>query len=428
MRSHGRRYLDRHHYLLLDNYTTFCLEILRGENLMPVRPGFNALTYYRKQHNKQEGNPDATTGLITDHGDAWKNFRLTVNPILMQPQTVKLYRNSLTEVAEDMVKRMRKLRNDKNMIDGKFNVEMNLWALEAIGVVALGGRLNCLDLNLPKDSPAKKLISLVHEAFSLTEKLEFQLSMWKYFATPTFKKAMKCYDEQRKLNIYFITKAREELKKKQKSASDAKSVLEKLLDINETVALNMASDMLFAGVDTSANTVTTLLYHLATHPEKQSKLRKELRSKDEKQSYLKACIKESLRLNPVVIGNLRLTTKEYNILGYNIPKQMIIVIGNQVMSMMEQHYPRPKEFIPERWLVDKSDPLCYSNAHPFAYAPFGFGSRACIGQRIATLEIETFIATIIKNFEVEWFGPPPQIRVSTINYFTEPYNFTFKDI
>lgn len=58
---------------------------------------------------------------------------------------------------------------------------------------------------------------------------------------------------------------------------------------------------------------------------------------------------------------------------------MIIVIGNQVMSMMEQHYPRPKEFIPERWLVDKSDPLCYSNAHPFAYAPFGFGSRACIG-------------------------------------------------
>lgn len=72
----------------------------------------------------------------------------------------------------------------------------------------------------------------------------------------------------------------------------------------------------------SANTVTTLLYHLATHPEKQSKLRKELRSKDEKQSYLKACIKESLRLNPVVIGNLRLTTKEYNILGYNIPKQV----------------------------------------------------------------------------------------------------------
>lgn len=72
----------------------------------------------------------------------------------------------------------------------------------------------------------------------------------------------------------------------------------------------------------TATTVTTVLYHLATHPEKQSKLRKELGSKDEKQSYLKACIKESLRLNPVVIGNLRLTTKEYNILGYNIPKQV----------------------------------------------------------------------------------------------------------
>lgn len=64
-----------------------------------------------------------------------------------------------------------------------------------------------------------------------------------------------------RLNIYFITKAREELKKKQKSASDAKSVLEKLLDINETVALTMASDMLFAGVDTVSFLIDIINLH-----------------------------------------------------------------------------------------------------------------------------------------------------------------------
>ncbi|CAH2091759.1 unnamed protein product [Euphydryas editha] len=404
-------------------------QILRGENLTPVRPAFYALKYYRTELNKQEGNPpDAPTGLITDHGDIWKKFRLTVNPILMQPETVKLYRHFLTEVAQDMVKRMRRLRNDSNMIEGEFDIEMNLWALESIGVVALGGRLNCLDSNLPEDSPAKKLINLINEAFRLTEKLENGISTWKYFATPTFKKTMKCYDDQRKINKYFIAKAREELEKKQKSPDDKKGALEKLLDINENVALIMANDMLFAGVDTSATNVTSILYYLATHPEKQSKLRKELASKDEKQSYLKACIKESLRLRPVVIGNIRLTSKEYNILGYNIPKQMYVVFGHQVMSKMEHYYPRPTEFIPERWIVEKSDPLCHSNANPFAYSPFGFGFRSCIGQRIANLEIETFIETVIKNFEVEWFGPPPKIRVSTMNYNTGPFNFIFKDI
>lgn len=34
---------------------------------------------------------------------------------------------------------------------------------------------------------------------------------------------------------------------------------------------------------------------------------------------MKACIKEGLRLMPVVSGNMRKTTKEYNLLGYTVP-------------------------------------------------------------------------------------------------------------
>ncbi|CAH2236859.1 jg27473 [Pararge aegeria aegeria] len=404
-------------------------QILRGENWMPNRPGFQSLQYFRKNYYQKQGAaPDGPTGLITDHGDVWKKFRSTVNPIMLQPKTIKLYTSSLNEVAEDMIERMRLIRNDKNMLKGNFDFEMNLWALESISVVALGGRLNCFDPKLPESSPARKLIHLVHEIFTIVDQLDFKPSVWRYISTPTFKKAMKLYEDQISISKHFIAVAMKELKSKNQPSFEEKGVLEKLLEIDENVAVIMASDMLFAGVDTAANTMTATLYLLANNPDKQKKLREEILSDKDKRSYLKACIKESMRMMPVVAGNMRLTSKEYKILGYKIPKGTYVSFIHQALSMMEQHFPQPEKYIPERWIAEKDDPLFHGNAHPFAWNPFGFGVRMCIGRRIAELEIETFLAKVIENFQVEWFGPPLRTRSSSLNYTIGPFNFIFKDV
>nr|QLI62175.1 cytochrome P450 26 [Streltzoviella insularis] len=402
-------------------------QVLRSENWMPIRPGFHSLEYYRKHHNKSREDSLKPTGLITDHGDNWKQFRSKVNPIMMQPKTIKLYSSALDEVALDMIARMRSIRNDKNILEGKFDIEMNLWALESISVMALGGRIGCLDPNLAEDSPERKLIQCVHDIFKVSDELDFKPSLWRYFPTKTFKRAMNLYDEQQKLAKHFVDKAVKELKTKSKS-DEEDSVLEKLLAVDEEIAYIMASDMLFAGVDTAANTIIATLYLLATNQEKQNKLREEVTSTHDKRSYLKACIKESLRMMPVVSGNLRQTTKEYNILGYRIPKDHYLTFAHSYLSMMESEFPRPTEFIPERWIAEKDDPLYYGKAHPFAFSPFGFGARSCIGRRIAELEVETFLARVIENFQVEWFGPPPKITPASLNYITGPFNFIFKDV
>ncbi|KAG6460400.1 cytochrome P450 CYP12A2 [Manduca sexta] len=403
-------------------------QVLRGENWMPVRSGFPSLEYYRKYYNKSKDHEEKPTGLLTEHLQPWKEFRSAVNPVMLQPKTIKLYTTAIDQVAQDMIARMRSSRNENNMLRGNFDVEMNLWALESIAVVALGTRLNCLDPTLSDDSPAKRLIQCVHDFFSVSEDLDFNPSIWKYIATPKFKKAMKLYEEHENLSKYFIQKAMKELKANKGKSSDEKGVLEKLMDINEQYAYVMAGDMLFAGVDTAAYTMTATLYLLATNPEKQQKLREEVLSQSEKRPYLKACIKEAMRVMPVVPGNIRKTTKEYNILGYHIPKNMEMIFSHQEMSVMEQYYPRPKEYIPERWVADKDDPLYHGNAHPFAQSPFGFGVRMCIGRRIAELEVETFLGRIVENFNVEWFGPPPKVVQTALNYFKGPFNFIFKDI
>ncbi|CAH2063620.1 unnamed protein product, partial [Iphiclides podalirius] len=375
--------------------------VLRSENWLPKRPGFQSLEHYRKVYKKN--NENDVTGLTTDHGEQWKKLRSMVNPVLMQPKTIKLYSTILDEVAKDMIERMKSNRDENNMIKGDLSEEMNLWALESISVVALGGRLNCFEPNLPVDSDVRKLIHIVHEFFSVADKLDFKPSLWRLYPTKTYKRAMKLYEEQEKLNKKFIKMAMEKL------ASDTildkeKGILEKLLEIDEQVAILMASDLLFAGVDTATHTIMPLFYLLATHPEKQTKLREELLSNSEKRSYLKACIKESMRIMPVVSGNIRETSKEYNILGYKIPEQTYLSFAHQYTSLMECHYPRPREYIPERWIADKKDPLYHGNAHPFAYSPFGFGARSCIGRRIAELEIEIFLPELLKTFVLNGLG------------------------
>lgn len=403
-------------------------QILRGENWMPVRPGFQTLDYYRKKYNKSKEQSAITTGLLTDHGDMWKNFRSAVNPVMLQPKTIKLYAAAIDEVALDMITRMKHLRNEKNMINSNFDVEMNLWALESIGLVALGCRLNCLDPNIAENSPARKLIQYVHDVFITMDKLDFKPSLWRIFPTPNFKKAMKLYQNLEDTAKYFVKQGVLQLSKNPNKADDQKGILEKLIEINEEYAHIMAVDMLFAGVDTAANTMIATLYLLAKNPEKQEKLREEILSKSERRPYLRACIKESMRIMPVVSGNFRLTTKEYDILGYRIPKNMHVAFGHQHMSLMDEYYPKSKEFIPERWLAEKTDPIYHGNAHPFANGPFGFGVRSCIGRRIAELELETFLARIMENFRVEWFGPAPRVYQTTLNYIKGPFNFIFKDI
>lgn len=403
--------------------------VLRSENRLPIRPGLISLEYYRHDYKRNKGQDVGTAGLISEHGDLWKEFRSAVNPVMLQPKTIKLYCSVLDEVASDMIKRMKADRDEKNMLRRNFDKEMNLWALESIGTIALGCRLNCLDSTMPEESPQIQLIQCIRDLFNIANELDMKPSIWRYYSTPLFKKAMALYEHHETLTRHFLKQGMDELKKNSGQKSDSeKGVLEKLLEINEEYAYMMASDMLFAGVDTAANTVIANLYLLATHQDKQDKLREEILSKSERRPYLKACLKEGMRLKPVVLGNIRRTTKEYNFNGYKIPKDVSILFAHREMSLMEDHYPRAKEFIPERWIVEKNDPLYHGNAHPFAHGPFGFGVRSCIGRRIAELEIETFMARLIENFKVEWFGPPPKVVQKSLNYITGPFNFIFKDV
>lgn len=62
-----------------------------------------------------------------------------------------------------------------------------------------------------------------------------------------------------------------------------------------------------------------MLYQLASNQEKQDKLREEIRSNSSRKHYLRACIKEALRITYGTPANLRSTDRDHVVGGYHIP-------------------------------------------------------------------------------------------------------------
>lgn len=134
------------------------------------------------------------------------------------------------------------------------------------------------------------------------------------------------------------------------------SILEQLLLRDKKIAFSMVFDMLIAGIDTvctfyynvvipikklklqTSRTSAAALYFLSKNPAAQKSLRDEckrlLPNKDspitkqtlDNMPYLKAVIKETTRLAPIAIGNVRRTPKDLVLNGYQIPKGVNIFL------------------------------------------------------------------------------------------------------
>ncbi|XP_065886542.1 cytochrome P450 4X1-like isoform X1 [Dysidea avara] len=179
---------------------------------------------------------------------------------------------------------------------------------------------------------------------------------------------------------------------------------------------------MFAGHDTTATGLGWVLYCLAMNKEHQELCRKEVREvlvgrdTDDitwedvpKLSYITMCIKESMRLYPLVPTVGKLLSEEIVMSGQRFPKGTWMGIGVYVLHHDPLIWNDPEKFDPLRFTVENSKKM-----DPFAYLPFSAGPRNCIGQRFAMLEMKVTVAHIINKFMLE---------VDT-THLVEPYFYT----
>ncbi|KAI5919907.1 putative cytochrome p450 [Camillea tinctor] len=67
----------------------------------------------------------------------------------------------------------------------------------------------------------------------------------------------------------------------------------------------------------------------------------------------------------------------------------------------------PHEFRPERWMQKKAEDGTSSLARSPSWRPFGAGKTMCSGRFLARFSVTTFVATLLRRFDVQVVGNPP---------------------
>lgn len=180
----------------------------------------------------------------------------------------------------------------------------------------------------------------------------------------------------------------------------SKATAGQLFSSEETVSLVMT--FLAAGQATTSFGVLWMLYNLAAHPEWQTRARTELSNWDckseqaleelDKLPILDRLVKETLRHDPPINFLGREVLADDVVDGFKIPRGVIVRFPIFAIQRNPDIWGSDVDlFNPDRWLRDDVRKL-----HPYL-AVFWHGSRGCIGQRFAMLEIKSFSAVILKS-------------------------------
>uniref|UniRef100_A0AAG5DB37 Cytochrome P450 n=1 Tax=Anopheles atroparvus TaxID=41427 RepID=A0AAG5DB37_ANOAO len=411
-------------------------KLFRSEGVWPFRRSLDTMAYYR-QKIRPELFKNAG-GLVMEQGEKWQQMRTMLNPVMMQPKTIRLYVEQVDEVAREFMTLVTDLRDEKHELPNDFDQWLNRWALETMGVLALNTRFGMMKGREMEQGNA--IIKMVRDIFDLTYRLDIEPSIWKIYKTATFKKLMTLMND---LTDLIMAKVDEAVVKYEKhpTVEGNQSVLEKLLKVDKNLAVVMSLDMISAGVDTTSSAVSGILYCLAKDPARQARLREELRAilpqKDSPLTgenmhnlpYLRACIKEGLRLYQPTMGNIRSAGRDIVLQGYRIPKGTEVAMLTPVLQRDQTYFDQPEAFLPERWLTERPEGIqSAKDSHPFIFLPFGFGARSCIGKRMAMMEMEIIVARLVRQFELRWNYEDLKMETKLISVPVNPLQFELTEV
>ncbi|XP_026462806.1 cytochrome P450 6k1-like, partial [Ctenocephalides felis] len=180
----------------------------------------------------------------------------------------------------------------------------------------------------------------------------------------------------------------------------------KLLSI-EAIAAE-ARLFLAAGFETSSMTMSSFFYEISQNPYIMKKVQNEIDTCVKRyggftyealndMKYLENCISETLRLYPVLLSLTRECLTDYKIPGSKtvIPKGTRVLIPLLGLQRDPKYFSNPEKFDPDRFSDDRKDSIT-----PYTYMPFGEGRRACIGMRLAKLQMKVGLAMTLYKFDI----------------------------
>jgi cytochrome P450 len=217
----------------------------------------------------------------------------------------------------------------------------------------------------------------------------------------------------------------DEIDKRRQSKDEREDVLGLLLTARDEHGESMTDvelrdelmTTLAAGHETTASALCWAFERIASTPRVEARLRSELASAlggagagtgTEREAtpsdlaalpYLDATIKEALRTRPIIPVVGRVTQRTLQVGGWTIPEGVMLAPCIYLMHRDGSIYPQPAAFRPERFLDKKPD--------PYAWLPFGGGSRRCLGMAFALYEMRIVLANVLLRTQLTLKEPSP---------------------
>ncbi|EPY83712.1 hypothetical protein CB1_000537021, partial [Camelus ferus] len=179
---------------------------------------------------------------------------------------------------------------------------------------------------------------------------------------------------------------------------------------------------IFAGYETTSNSLSFIMYELATHPDVQQKLQEEIDATFPNKApptydgllhmeYLDMVVNETLRIFPLPGRLERVCKRDVEINGVFIPKGTLVIVPVYALHKDPALWTEPEEFRPERFSKKNQDSI-----NPYTYLPFGTGPRNCIGTRFAMMSMKLALVKVLQNFS---FKPCKETQLSVGNLVGE---------
>lgn len=176
---------------------------------------------------------------------------------------------------------------------------------------------------------------------------------------------------------------------------------------------SLLADMFAAGTETSFITLEWAMSELVRNPAAMEKLKSEVRAAGSGGTvaagrdafgatatattpYLRAVVKETLRLHPPVPLLLpRECTRDTTVLGFHVARGTRVFVNAWAVGRDPASWSAPDEFRPERFLDSEVD---FRGAH-FQLVPFGAGRRVCPGLQFGLATVELALASLVRLFD-----------------------------
>ncbi|RCJ39397.1 cytochrome P450 [Nostoc punctiforme NIES-2108] len=367
----------------------------------------------RSQRASKAWNDISGPILLGQNGSEWQYRRKAWNPEFSSSGLSK-YVEIISQACEQVIEKIQSTASPEVQVDPLF-VELTM---RVISCLVLGIPV---DRNIASHEGQPLDVLKVYEAMSIVGYRFLRVAtgekIWmKYLPTKNSRDywaARRYLEEFITPRVYLALQMREQNQTDlpQVSPLFQESMLVKIAakepKYNRETLIAEVIELLIAGTDTTAHTLSFAIGELALNPrvfqQAQAVVDKAWESQGsingeslKELNYIRAIFKETLRLYSVASGSTSLEAQRDTVIeGTVIPRGTKIFWSMLAAGRDPEVYSHPDEFLPERWLEKGKE----SSVVPMI--DFGSGSHRCLGEHLSMLEGTMMLALLLYYFDWE---------------------------